>query len=84
MKLRTHVKWHREGRASGYLLDSRTGNIHTLNETAAALLEALEQGADVGALEEHMRASFQVGELAAREDVTAFTQLLLENDLVQH
>ncbi len=84
MKLRSEVRWNRSTGQPGYLLDTRTGSIHALNASAAVLLDALNAGAEATTLEQSLRAHFDVGELAARDDVAAFTGLLLENDLVEH
>lgn len=84
MKLRNEVQWIKAGQEPGFLIDTRVGGIHGLNQTAAVLVEALHEGSNVEALETLLLARFEVGKLAAQQDVHAFTQLLMENDLVEY
>ncbi len=84
MKLRNEVQWRRTGDEPGFLIDTRVGGVHGLNATAAVILGALNSGADSKALEAAVRDRYAVGQLAAQQDVQAFTQMLMENDLVEH
>ncbi len=77
------VVWRRRPGEPGYLLASRTGEIHGLNRTAAAILDALPATAgDVDALAARLIETFDVDQETARAGVAAFLQVLRERGLV--
>ncbi|MCA9000822.1 MAG: PqqD family protein [Planctomycetes bacterium] len=83
MKLRKEIQWNREAQPFGFLVDPRVGEVHGLNETSNALLEALQDGCEESELCAILRARFDVGEIAAQQDVQAFVDVLRRNDLVE-
>jgi hypothetical protein len=84
MKLREEIRWEREGDEPGYLFDPRQGGVFGLNPTSALVLEGLARELDEEHLAAEMMANFEVGEVAARTDLSAFLDLLMEHDLVEH
>ena len=82
-QIRAEVQWRRDGESPGWLFDPRTGGVFGLNNTAATILESLASGRDQEGLVEDMVAGFEVDELTARQDVSAFLGGLKEQDLVE-
>lgn len=82
MKLRTEIIWEHDGCSPGFLFDPRYGDVLVLNETARLVLEGLEHGLGPDALVAEFTRKHEVSELAARCDIDAFLNLLLEKGLV--
>lgn len=77
------VIWRRRPGEPGFLLSSRTGEIHGLNRTAAAILDALPvTGGDIDALAARLAGTFDVDPESARADIAAFLGVLRERELV--
>ena len=82
MKLRSEVQWQREGERPGFLFDPRLGGLFGLNDTSCVVLEGLARGLDEETLVREIQETFDVPELTARVDLSAFLNLLMEHDLV--
>lgn len=83
MKCFDHVRWVRGDATTGYLFDARLGSVIALNESSAVILEALADGADEEAVVQALIERCGAGELAARDDASAFLGTLMELRLVQ-
>ncbi len=67
---------------TGFLLDTRTGNTYTLNETGTFIVKALSTSGDPGDLAEAISAEFEVDQETAARDLAEFLLQLRELGLI--
>ena len=67
---------------TGFVFDPRTGHSYSLNPTGLAVLAAMKEGLDVGAIAARLHGEFDGG-AAVDDDIEGFFELLREHGLVK-
>ena len=66
---------------TGFIFDPRTGHSYSANSTGLAILAAMKEGLDPGAIAERVREGFDGG-AAVEDDVESFIELMREFGLI--